>query len=406
MEEKTFGDARPHSVLKINTRGFCEFVEKAHCSHAQELASFYRRCIDLQVIYAGDGSQASLSAKMRYETTDKPSLQKIAEALPELSESTINALQSYENFMGYFSLDNNMALTNAQLGNVDYKLHISLSPDSYRQHQQVISDLLINAIKNGTIKHYKCTKATNIAADLETSRAALAALEQEATAWGVESYEAQNREQLIEKMTFDERFLNGDQYTIYISMHYDQKKLVTLCQTINKALVDLNATPGQFAISESNLTPFISFRQDTYEGQYIKATDPQLKTLQEQSRLFTYLKNEMQNFSATEIDSIQQSETSFLKGSWFLRKGTTKMAAFQELQKRIKAASPGSNDVAYEQIISDWEQANPSGPDGQNDAETYRQIIHTHRLGREEHASMTSSDFTSATGDSQPQKKH
>lgn len=106
------------------------------------------------------------------------------------------------------------------------------------------------------------------------------------------------------------------------------------------------------------------------------------------------LKNTILQKIDHQIKRIQQSEVSFLKGSWFLRKGTEKILAFENLRERIDALPANSGAQAIEQTITDWENASP-----ENQSIKYRQIVHKHRLGLEEYFHLGPTDSENAIED-------
>lgn len=103
----------------------------------------------------------------------------------------------------------------------------------------------------------------------------------------------ETRKKLERRISTSERLVNGDQFTIYIPSDYKPEKIANLCTNIHDELVKLNAVPGEFAVAESPLTPFISFRQDHVDGEYIEAADSQLKDSQEKSPIFLHLKEQL-----------------------------------------------------------------------------------------------------------------
>lgn len=306
-------------TLQFRTKGFIEVINAKHHACNQKIRDFIKTCVDIRKKYTAYSRSALDFAKRAFEQNDLPTLKKIANELPELSELTRHTFESYDSFMSDFSPYNPRLIygTNAQLGYSGYKLHISLSPESYEKHKKAISKILIRAIKEGTIKHYKRTRSEEISTGLKQSKQKLQKLQElnnstTAYIFDFEHNEGYNvadlKKELEKKIIFDERLLTGDQYTIYIPLDYEQKKIIDLCNNIHKQLAEPNTNPGTFAAAESPLTPFISFRQDTIDEEYVDANDTRLKDIQEKSSTFIQLKKHLEDPSLASIHKLSQQQ--------------------------------------------------------------------------------------------------
>ena len=263
--------------------GFKEYVDRKHYEYGNDVQEFWLECRNIADSFNRYSRSVPNQKKIDAFAEKLPRLRELSSKIPELHEFTELALASYDEFMRNFS---NSTPSNAQLNNTDYKLHISLSPESYRSHFNSLVKILQKAITDNTIKHFKRTMPNKISESLEINRAILRDANPIFDSEAIAKANKANPTM--------ERLLQGDQFTIYIPNNYDENKITALCQHIDVALQSLGAQPGAFAAAESPLTSFISFRQDTDEyGEYVEATDIRLKNSQEETPLFIHLKESL-----------------------------------------------------------------------------------------------------------------
>lgn len=219
-------------------------------------------------------------SKDDFHKNQLPGLKRMIAKLPKsMAMEFINAFQSYEAFMKTTFTFPNDKPTNTQQGLSDYKLHISLSSESYDQHHSTIVNMLETALKQNLIDQFKHTDKPQLMDQLESETSALQTATEE------------DRDQHLIHQSRTKRLINGDQFTIYIPVVYDRDAIFKLCADINNTLIQSHAIPGKFAESESLLTPYISLRQDTLKEEYIEATNTSLKPLQEKSPIFEFLQS-------------------------------------------------------------------------------------------------------------------
>ena len=256
-----------------------------------------------------------------------------------------------------------------------YKLHVSLSKEAYLKYKNKLISRLKKALSEGDIDTCKFTDENYVAnkveintQDIETINAQksvsfpptqpkhasstrgyndpewatyyearskhenLISTWQQAhkETWRKNKYgwpvpvEVKQEREITESLRKNERLLNGDQVTIYISKSHDKNKIISLLHDIEAILAD--AEPGKCASCESQLSQHISFRQDhvfqrydlntkiiSYPDittmsavekrdyySYVDAISDEdvekravVKPLQEQSELFTFLRQHL-----------------------------------------------------------------------------------------------------------------
>ena len=163
-------------VISLKTKGFTQYVNQTHYEHTEEINAFFKTCIAVEEKYSRYSRSASQDAANSFQKNELLTLQAMAAKLPELAELTNEAFKSYNDFMRIFSRYRQPSPTNKQIDYSGYKLHISLSTESYKNCRKMLRKILIDVITDGTIKHFKCTNSQEIFSTLHRSKKKLAQL--------------------------------------------------------------------------------------------------------------------------------------------------------------------------------------------------------------------------------------
>jgi hypothetical protein len=151
-----------------------------------------------------------------------------------------------------------------------YKLHISLSSNDYAKHREAITKVLLSYLsdRNGELKDFKLVDDSIIRAEskksldliemleqLQASEEANSALEKKLQAAMTDYYEEptdipgrENIQDWIVSLNEDiksrDRFLEGEQFIVYIPQDYNEAIFTNLCKKITRYLIKHEVTPG------------------------------------------------------------------------------------------------------------------------------------------------------------------
>jgi len=132
-----------------------------------------------------------------------------------------------------------------------YKLHISLSKESYAEHCNEVLTIVLKHLYLDTFSTFKCTDVDVLENLLISESVRLTQLQDE-----------KQKSQCAASLRLIKRFLNGDQFTIYLSEGFSKFAVLRLCQDINDYLKQVRATPGERQYVNPGISPFISLRQE------------------------------------------------------------------------------------------------------------------------------------------------
>lgn len=218
-----------------------------------------------------------------------------------------------------------------------YKLHVTLAEESYtpevRAHIQFIIEKYSHAVSE-----YKYVDAEKLRGDLDYlnrcipflnaikvkigKEEALSVEEKESFAeimhryekpglhttqkWGTwRTIKLEDINALTKSVTDEQaqqnracdRFLKGDQFTIYIPPQCDKESILRMCQEINQFLAKQGAIPGETLKTERRLGAGINFRQELLLNDF--------KALYSDSRWFEYRRISARETSESTIEQIQ-----------------------------------------------------------------------------------------------------
>lgn len=177
------------------------------------------------------------------------------------------------------------------------KLHISMSMGDYLNHHDKVIEFLKNYIKPTILFQFKHVNISlihekqalknqffdvfdtaiqdylldqkNVAA-IRTLIAICTKLEfseEEIVSFlSQEDYRNEKIKEITDKKNNHLRFLDSDQFTLYIPSDFNQKKIYEMCKDIQNFISGLQVVPGRKSDAACPLTPFINVRQEYLVG--------------------------------------------------------------------------------------------------------------------------------------------
>lgn len=166
-----------------------------------------------------------------------------------------------------------------------FKIHISISANDYYKHKDTINSILNEYVRNNTIKEYKFVDRSKLDEKIEKTK---------------QKRNRLNASVIDAALKTQERFLNSDQFTIYLRGNINEHKVLDMCEKINTYLIKNNVKAGNISQAASPLSPYINFRQDYFNGSRVDAVlnnDPSqlniVKQEQENSPLYRFLSDKL-----------------------------------------------------------------------------------------------------------------
>ncbi|AWN73716.1 hypothetical protein LEAN103870_08465 [Legionella anisa] len=222
-----------------------------------------------------------------------------------------------------------------------YKLHISLSPDSYTPK---LRDQITNIILKypGAVRDFKYVDALRLQAGLDQLNEfndALTQLKSKVKKGGqlieendkqiftaikrsfeshldprdrwatwrtvtrehIDELDKLVRKELEKQKKAHERFLSSDQFTLYIPTTPNKQEILRMCQEIHALLIESEAQPGGRAPTEVGLGQFINFRQELFLEDY--------RNLSKDPSRYEYARISAHEKDAEKVEKIQSEMT-------------------------------------------------------------------------------------------------
>jgi hypothetical protein len=180
-------------------------------------------------------------------------------------------------------------ITPAILEQSPYKIHISLEPEEYKKYRKEIINIINQYIFKSALFEYKYVRNKKLKNHIEESKELLdLALTYENNlknnlenkindaTWEIKLIDRlknhfkiddlPDMEEIITILNLsiktDQRFIDSDQFTLYIPENFNKYKIVSLCLRINDYLLKNKVKPGKIFDVESPIGHYLNFRQE------------------------------------------------------------------------------------------------------------------------------------------------
>jgi hypothetical protein len=168
-----------------------------------------------------------------------------------------------------------------------YKLHITLIAEDYKSHQDAITQIILKYLDDKSMPVFKYANSDVMVQQREE-------LEHNLQVMLKEINKANADDELINRIadTKDQilqanRFINSDQFTLYLARNFNKETLGKLCNEIEEYIQEHKLQPGKMYDVESPITKNISLRQ--------------IYTLQDYHRMSTLEHHQSLNLNGVEL---------------------------------------------------------------------------------------------------------
>jgi hypothetical protein len=206
-------------------------------------------------------------------------------------------LKKIQDKVQQLSIHSSEFLTPKILEQSPYKLHITLDNNEYQNHQEAIKEILITHLEEGAINDFKLVDNVKLITNVDAAKNLLnLILEYKNILERNEKPDSDFRDKLfsaldkfsnrrVEKLPYpkhldeliktlnnailsNQRFIDTDQFTIYIPAAFEPNKILNLCKDVDNYLTANNVIAGQSSDVASPLSKHISLRQEFLMGDF------------------------------------------------------------------------------------------------------------------------------------------